>query len=287
MVELRNAKRPYMFAGIPPGEILARLNDFAFRAADVSASGRAFATVLVGVVDMDERKLIYASAGHPTPLLVAADGQTSYLDVRPGPPIGALEGAPYATAEVDLEAGMTLLLYTDGLVERRERGLTSGLEELARVAGGLAQAPVDEFCERVLQEMMRESESADDVALLAMRVLEATSLRRRIPARATELAPLRSALRRWLDESGVDEVTKYDVVLAASEACANAIEHPVGRRDRFVEVEASFADGEIQLRIRDTGFWRNEAETPRRGRGLMLMRSVMDDVTITRSRAGT
>jgi PAS domain S-box-containing protein len=287
MGELRNAKRPYLFAGLAPGDALAKLNEFAFLAADASAAGRAFATVLVAFVDAEARKLIYASAGHPTPLLVTREGAASYLEGRPGPPIGAMESARYTTAEVQLDAGTTLLLYTDGLVERRERGLAEGLEELARVAGELAATPVDELCEQVLQRMLRESESADDVALLAIRVLEAPSLRRRIPARATELAPLRQALRRWLGENGGDDETSYDVVLAVSEACANAIEHPVGRRDRFVDVEATLADDVVHLRVRDTGTWRAEAEPPRRGRGLMLMRSVMDDVAVARSRAGT
>jgi PAS domain S-box-containing protein len=287
MGELRNAKRPLLFAGLEPGEVLARLNEFAFKAADVSASGRAFATVFTATIDADDRKLRYASAGHPAPLLVTREGTTRFLDVRPGPPIGAIELARYATAEIELEGGMTLLLFTDGLVERRDRSLAVGLDELAGVAGTLGTNTVDDLCEQVLQQMMRESDSADDAALLAVQVLETPSLRRRIPARASELAPLRQALRRWLGESGVDDETTYDVVLAASEACANAMEHPIGRRDRFVEIEARLADGALLLHVRDTGSWRSEGAIPRRGRGLMLIRSVMDEVTITRSHAGT
>jgi anti-sigma regulatory factor (Ser/Thr protein kinase) len=287
MGELRNAKRPYLFSGLDPGETLAKLNEFTFRAADVSGTGRAFATVLIAFVDVDERKLVYASAGHPAPLLVTRAGEASYVTLRPGPPIGAVEGARYQTAEVDLEAGMTLLLYTDGLIERRERRLEVGFEELASVATTVAEAPVADFCELVLQEMMRGSEIADDIALLAVRVLEAPSLRRRIPARAEELAPLRQALRRWLAEAGIEGNVAYDVVLAASEACANAVEHPVGRRDRFIDVDATLVDGSVQLRVRDSGSWRSASSSSRRGRGLMLIENVMDDVVIARSHGGT
>lgn len=288
MGELRYAMRPYLVDGLAPDETLTRLNALALHAGDLSQTGRAFATVFVAVVDVEGRSLTYASAGHPPPLLVMADGEIAFLEVRPGPPVGALEDPSYFLAEASLEPGATLVLYTDGLVERRNRSLQAGFDELARVVAAQGRAvPLDDLCEAVLSEMVPEGEFADDLALLVLRLLDTPTLRRHVPARPEELAPLRRALRTWLRESGAGDDLVYDVTLAASEACANAIEHPVGRRDRFIDLEARVVDAQIRLRVRDTGTWREPEPATRRGRGLVLIESLMDDIVIERSQEGT
>jgi anti-sigma regulatory factor (Ser/Thr protein kinase) len=106
-------------------------------------------------------------------------------------------------------------------------------------------------------------------------------------AQPHHLSPLRQALRRWLERVGAEEDTAYDVVLAASEACANAIEHPVGRRSRFVEVEARLLGDTVALSVRDTGRWRDPGPPRHRGRGLTLIEAVMDDVKVERTLDGT
>jgi serine phosphatase RsbU (regulator of sigma subunit) len=123
------------------------------------------ATVLLGIGDLGQRTITMTSAGHLMPLLVA-DGLASYLEVPVGVPIGA-PGRGYGTATISVPQGATLLLFTDGLVERRGENLDVGLERLAAAA---ARAPrdLDAFITSVCEELTEEADD-DDVAMLALR----------------------------------------------------------------------------------------------------------------------
>jgi anti-sigma regulatory factor (Ser/Thr protein kinase) len=97
---------------------------------------------------------------------------------------------------------------------------------------------------------------------------------------------LRRAINHWLAHHGLDERERMDVVLACSEAASNVIEHAHGPIAAAFEVDCHCIDEELQISIRDTGAWRPSG-TPGRGRGLNIMRQVMDDVEIVRGRDGT
>jgi anti-sigma regulatory factor (Ser/Thr protein kinase) len=100
-----------------------------------------------------------------------------------------------------------------------------------------------------------------------------------LPAEPMELSSLRRALQRWLVECSASDADSYDIVLACNEACANAIEHAYGPGDASVHIDAAFRDGEIAITVRDHGQWRN-ARGNNRGRGLALMETLMDSVSI-------
>ena len=101
------------------------------------------------------------------------------------------------------------------------------------------------------------------------------------------VALVRNELRRWLDEHGVAPDDQVDITLACSEACANAVEHP-GRPGRLAfEVEAWREGGELLLSVRDFGVWTDPASEGNRGRGLGMIRSLMDGVEITSGGDGT
>ncbi|WP_369140449.1 SpoIIE family protein phosphatase [Modestobacter versicolor] len=135
------------------------------------------ATALVARLEQDEPELAVAetrvrwsSAGHPPPLLVSADGRVTVLDCGAPDLLLGVEPDRLRTDRVaTIERGGTLLLYTDGLVERRDRDLDAGIEELCRVLGGLAGVPLQQLCDRLLQRMYLP-DTEDDVALLAVRV---------------------------------------------------------------------------------------------------------------------
>lgn len=128
-----------------------------------------FATVLCGFVDVAEGSITFANAGHPPPLIVTDEG-AQYLEVPPGPPIGATRGATYEAHTVAVPRGATVLLVTDGLFERRGETIDVGMERLRVAAaevigtGGDVQRDLDDLMDR-----MTAGRAADDAAMLGMR----------------------------------------------------------------------------------------------------------------------
>jgi anti-sigma regulatory factor (Ser/Thr protein kinase) len=183
-----------------------------------------------------------------------------------------------------------LVLYTDGLVERRDESIDAGMSLLAaEVAAG--SDSVSEIADSVL-EKLRQDDSGDDVALVALGVDHA--VRRRIsvsfPAEPRSLASIRNTFRTWLREGGAEEDEVFDILVAVSEACANAIEHPLARpagTPATVGLEGEIVDGDISIVIRDGGTWRPETVGQDRGRGIEFMKALMDATEVTRLGDGT
>jgi serine phosphatase RsbU (regulator of sigma subunit)/anti-sigma regulatory factor (Ser/Thr protein kinase) len=282
MGELRTALRAYALEGHPPGETLRRVDALLH-----ATRARGMATAAYAIVDPEDGKLTLASAGHPPPLHVPASGAARLLEVPAGPPVGVLQFPQYAETETRLSAGDALLLYTDGLIERRGTPLAENLDLLPRVAATPTPESADELCERVLEGMLPDGEAGDDVALVAMR-LEPLGpvLHLRLPAQPEMLSGMRRALRRWLHSQGVGDEDVHAVTLAAGEACANVTEHAYDPGPASFALEATIDDGVLTLSVRDEGAWR-EARGRNRGRGLMLMEKVMEEVQVLRSDAGT
>jgi phosphoserine phosphatase RsbU/P len=112
--------------------------------------------------------LSWSNAGHPPPVLICADGRTHLL---PGPPerlVGVAPGVHRTDHELTLHPGDTLLLYTDGLVERRGAALDAGFDWLVGAVGPLSRQPLDRLCDTLLAELGGRVD--DDVALLAVRL---------------------------------------------------------------------------------------------------------------------
>jgi serine phosphatase RsbU (regulator of sigma subunit) len=140
--------------------ILAHLNDYT-----CLFKPDAFATVFVGIVDTARERIRYARAGHPPPLLVAGDGATELLDDALGPPLG-LPGAEYEQNERGFPAGASLVAYTDGLIERRNESLETGLAALVEAAPSGAGTGPESLCDRLVFELLAGQDLADDAALL-------------------------------------------------------------------------------------------------------------------------
>jgi PAS domain-containing protein len=130
------------------------------------------ATVVVGRIEGHggpHPRLVLANAGHPGPLLLGADGTVADLAGGPADPLLGM-GAPVRHDEVaELPAGSTLVLYTDGLVERRDRPIEDGRRLLADVLARNADADVEDLCDAVVAAMV-EGNAEDDVALIALRL---------------------------------------------------------------------------------------------------------------------
>jgi anti-sigma regulatory factor (Ser/Thr protein kinase) len=132
-------------------------------------------------------------------------------------------------------------------------------------------------------------ESNDDVALLVVRVDETIDeFSMLLGSNPRELAALRRAIGDWATRAGAAMETREDVVLAVNEAVANAMEHAYGPGDARVEVAASRSHhGALELRVRDFGRWRAGRPDDGGGRGLTLIRNLMDDVTVDTTSDGT
>jgi serine phosphatase RsbU (regulator of sigma subunit)/anti-sigma regulatory factor (Ser/Thr protein kinase) len=282
MGQLRSALRAHALESEAPAEVGERVARFAD-----SFHEEEMATFLYGVLDWERGTLRFVSGAHPPPLVLRADGVAEFAEQTPGVPLGVGGRGRYQESEVALSAGDTLLLYTDGLVERRTEGLATRLELLASTAARGPRDP-DALCGYVLDAMLEDALPLDDVAVLAVRVLAGFERRLEVtvPARPAELAGFRRLLRRWLAEMGATDREIEAITLASNEACANAMEHAYGPHDADVNATAELDGDTVTITIRDHGQWR----TPRgdnRGRGLVLMKAYVDNVEFARGEDGT
>jgi PAS domain S-box-containing protein len=280
MGQLRNACRAYGLVEASPAEVVARLNRLV-----TSGVEEAMATVLYLVLDRETGEVVFTSAGHPPPLLVAPEG-ARYLEGGRSVPVGAADSAVFREGMAVVPPGSSLLLYTDGLVERRDVPLQRRLEELA-VAAGAPEDDLERLCDRILDRLLGDP-PVDDVALLAVRPepVRADRFDLSLPAEPGSLVVLRRRLGRFLHAAGASQADAYEVTLTVCEAAGNAIEHAYGPGDATFDVAAAFEDGELVAMVRDNGSWR-ERRSKHRGRGLAIIKGLMDDVEVAAEDRGT
>jgi serine phosphatase RsbU (regulator of sigma subunit)/anti-sigma regulatory factor (Ser/Thr protein kinase) len=280
MGELRSAMRAYALDVERPAEVLRRLSRFA----DNQRSR--MATLVYATIDRDTGVVEFSRAGHPYPLLLRADGEAVFLTEASGLPLGAGAEDEYDEQSITLQAGDTLLLYTDGLIERRGRGLSEGEEALAAAVRAAPDDP-ELLCQSIIAGLTKDIEVPDDIAVLA---LQAVSLEERldleVPADAGQLAIARQLVRRWVAANGGTDDDGVAFALSVSEACANAIEHAGVPGDALIAIRAALDDGVAAVTVRDQGRWR-ESRGGSRGRGIRVMREFMDDVVIETGDDGT
>ncbi|CAM5292939.1 SpoIIE family protein phosphatase [Streptomyces avidinii] len=161
MGQLRTAVRTLARHDVPPAQLLRSLDAVV---ADLGEDE--MATCVYAVHDSASGVCVIARAGHPPPAVVTPGGSITFLDGPPGTPLGA-GGQDFRTEEVQLPPGSLLVLYTDGLIEARDRDLDEGMEQLA---GALRQVdqPLEELCEGILR-LLLPSAQQDDVAVLLAR----------------------------------------------------------------------------------------------------------------------
>ncbi|MET7617844.1 SpoIIE family protein phosphatase [Streptomyces sp. NPDC005408] len=163
MVALRNALRGLAFTGHTPRRLMQWLNEVT-----LNTQGHPTATAVCALYDPADRTLCWASAGHLPPLLLR-DGTAQLIDPPHDILLGAVPSYGYKETVTQLKPGDTLLLYTDGLIERRHDGLDQGLETLRQAAQELSACEVEEQADRLLGAAMGDTD--DDTSLIAIRVV--------------------------------------------------------------------------------------------------------------------
>ncbi len=278
MGHLRAALRAYAVEGHSPGAALQRLNEL------VMHGGRGLATAVQMTWSPDGRLRI-AVAGHPPPLLVGPDGTPSLIEGVGGAALGVMPFATYEEVEIELEPGARVVLYTDGLVERRGESIDVSLQRLVDAAGDAPVGP-QPLADRLLERLLG-GHAEDDTALLVVEaVAVGPNLDLELPVHPETLAVVRTHLRRWLGAKGVPESVAHDIVLASGEAVTNVIEHAYGPGTAKFRLEAEMDDGTAVVTVRDYGRWRARDEAAG-GRGMPLMEALMDSVAIETGDGGT
>jgi serine phosphatase RsbU (regulator of sigma subunit)/integral membrane sensor domain MASE1/anti-sigma regulatory factor (Ser/Thr protein kinase) len=282
MGQLRMAVRAYALQDPAPASVMARLHQLA-----TQPPAATMTTLLYLVFDPDTRILRFANAGHPPALRISADA-TAYLSEASSPPVGVSTAGRYDESSVELAPGTTLVLYTDGLVERRGVSIQKGLDQLHDLSLALADTGLDELCDVLLNSLLDEGPVEDDVALLVLRTArcDGSPLHIEVPAEPQVLVHVRSATRRWLRDVVDDQTATEEILVACGEACNNVVEHAYGAALGTLEVDLRVVAGSVEIAIRDYGEWRPAGDRGG-GWGLELTRALMDSVDVRGMEVGT
>ncbi|GAB3111557.1 SpoIIE family protein phosphatase [Streptomyces calidiresistens] len=282
MGRLRTAVRTLADLDLPPAEVLERVN----RLSDDLSAGPddpMMATCLYAVHDPATGECAIAKAGHVPPVLLTRDPSTGRLSARPvdvpdGPPIGVPD-ARHEETRTHVPAGSVLVLYTDGLIEKRREDITDGLDRLCGTLAGLGggEISLEKLCDTVLGTLAPEAGrpgpgAEDDIALLAVQLGElspADSASWVFPARGHSVRRARSAVRHTLHAWGLNSL-EDSVVLLVSELVTNALRYARGPiRVRLVRGGSLLV--EVSDPLSDPPLPRRATPEEESGRGLHLV----------------
>ncbi|WP_330339084.1 ATP-binding SpoIIE family protein phosphatase [Streptomyces sp. NBC_00557] len=258
MGQLRTAVRAYARLDLPPHEVLQLLDGLA---AEIDANQ--IATCVYAVHDPNEGRLVYASAGHLPILVRDENGTVSRADEPTGPPLGT-GGWVHSSGSIALGPGSTAVLYTDGLVERRDEDLDEGIAALEGALAGATGAP-QVICDRLVRSAGVTADHDDDVAVLVLQHPARTGPDGDLFRNAAlellggvEAAPRARAFASGVLTSWRFPAELHDLgVLAASELVANSLQHGtppmrlrLRRTDRRLIIEVTDGDDHLPRRRR-------------------------------------
>ena len=258
MGQLRTAVRAYARLDLPPHEVIQLLDGLA---SEIDATQ--IATCVYAVHDPSEARLTYASAGHLPIIVRNPDGSVQRAEGPTGPPLGT-GGWLHASGTVPLEPGSTAVLYTDGLVERRDADIDVGVDALERALAGATGTP-QVICDRLLRALGVTSDHDDDVAVLVLQYPHRAGTDAELfrDASLDLLGGVEAAPRARAFATGVLASWRFPVelrdlgVLAVSELVANSLQHGtppmrlrLRRTDRRLIVEVTDGDDHLPRRRR-------------------------------------
>lgn len=282
MGEVRQAVRAAALDADLPSQVLARVNQtLMLRAVPTMV------TACFGIYDPAPSTFTYATAGHPAPILATADGRAVALPSR-GVPLGIVDDISARDWTFSLQPDTLLVLYTDGLIEYG-RDVLAG-ENLLHDAvcaemGAHSLTPAQSLQERIFANTLNN----DDVATLTLYVAPRNQDRFAYSFSAVPFAaPLvRHALEHYATQLGLEEERRFALLYAVGEAVANAIEHAYADGEGTIHVTATYLGNALRVEVEDFGRWRASQKREERGRGIPLMRALMDGVEIQTDQSST
>lgn len=295
MGRLRTTVRALAPLDLPPDDLLKRLDDLVGQSAKDSAEVRdtsadsddvaTGATCLYVVYDPVSRHCTMARAGHLPPAVVYPDGRVTFPDLPAGPPLG-LGGLPFESVEVELPVGSLVALFTDGLVESRDRDIDQGLETLGRVLGD-DHGSLEDLCDRVVSELLPAGTTTDDTALLLVRTRELDAHRVAawdLPAEPVSVGRARELVAERLHDWGLEELV-FSTELIVSELVTNAVRYAEG--PLYLRL---ILDRTLVCEVADTGHTsphlRHSADDDEGGRGLFIVAQLVQRWGTRYSRSG-
>ncbi|MDQ8707151.1 SpoIIE family protein phosphatase [Streptomyces sp. LHD-70] len=281
MGRLRTTVRAFAQMDLDPVELLSRLDDLVAQSVEEQRGEQGMsdgtyadvttgATCLYAVYDPVSRRCVMARAGHLPPAVVDPDGRLSFPLLPAGPPLG-IGGLPFESLEIELPVGSLLALFTDGLVEARDRDIDHGLEILGQVLSD-RNASLEALCDRAVAELLPGGGAADDTALLLVRTRELDSSQVtewELPAERVAAGRARDLATRQLHHWGLEELS-FATELVVSELVTNAVRYAEGPiqvrliRDRTLLCEVADR-GHTSPHLRHSG------EEDEGGRGLFIV----------------
>ncbi|MGH9189871.1 MAG: ATP-binding SpoIIE family protein phosphatase [Acidimicrobiales bacterium] len=289
-----HALRLLALDGCPIGDLVARAADLA-----TAQSPDLMATVLVLRYSAGDGKVEVAGGGHPPAVLVRSNGEVEMVPA-PGSPIGFPLAGTDEVVKLDLGRNDTLILYTDGLVEAT-KDILAGFDRLTEAAGEMARYPAGHLARALVERSLAGAVRRDDSLALVLR-------RRSPPGAQTFVVPLgafeyhfspspatiplgRHLLGDWLEHLTIDDEEAADLILVASELCANAVRHATGAPGALAL--RAWAEGDtVVVEVEDDGAGfelteRYDDEVPgidgEQGRGLFVAEALADEITVRRA----
>ncbi|HUD80296.1 MAG TPA: SpoIIE family protein phosphatase [Streptosporangiaceae bacterium] len=268
MGRLRTAIHTLAMLELPPAETLQQLNELM---QELGVREPHFATCVYAIFDAVAGTCELASAGHLPPLLVHPNGTNELLDVQPAPPLGVGTGLIQSRV-LDIEDGSLLVLYTDGLVEKRTRDIDEGIGRLRDIFGpGSAQQPLEDLCRAMLAGVYAD-EHRDDIAVLVARLRRIPAenvVSWTLPAELTSASRARTLIRRPLRRWGLTELVPTAELLV-SELVTNAVRYAQGKIGLRLVLE-----GGLVIEVLDDSAalprLRHPDDSDERGRGLQVV----------------
>ncbi|MER6070583.1 SpoIIE family protein phosphatase [Streptomyces sp. NPDC001817] len=287
MGQLRTAVRAYARLDLPPHEVLQLLDGLA-----TEIDANQIATCVYAIHDPNEGRLVYASAGHLPILVRDENGTVSRADEPTGPPLGT-GGWMHASGSIALGPGSTAVLYTDGLVERRDEDLDEGIAALEGALAGATGTP-QVICDRLVRSAGVTADHDDDVAVLVLQHPSRTGPDGDLFRNAAlellggvEAAPRARAFASGVLTSWRFPAELHDLgVLAASELVANSLQHGtppmrlrLRRTDRRLIIEVTDGDDHLPRR-------RRAEPADESGRGIAIVATIASNWGCRRTPGG-
>jgi serine phosphatase RsbU (regulator of sigma subunit)/anti-sigma regulatory factor (Ser/Thr protein kinase) len=283
MGRLRTAIHTLAMLELPPAETLQQLNELM---QELGAREPHFATCVYAIFDAVAGTCEVASAGHLPPLLVRPDGSNELLDVSPAPPLGVGTG-PIQSRTLPVADGSLLVLYTDGLVEKRSKDIDEGLARLRDIfTPDTVELPLEDLCKATLAGVWLD-EQRDDIAVLIARlrtIPPENIVRWTLPAELTSARKARSLIKRPLRKWGLVDLIPTAELLV-SELVTNAVRYAQGKIGLRLILEGGLVcevldDSAALPRLR------HPDEEDERGRGLQVVSQVAQRWGARRSLSG-
>jgi anti-sigma regulatory factor (Ser/Thr protein kinase) len=282
MGEVRQAFRAAALNPTSPSVVLERANTIVNM-----RQNPIMVTAIFGIINPATATITYASAGHPAPILALPCLMVERLPSG-GIPLGIADEIQATDWSFTIPPGAYLAFYTDGLIEH-SHDVVAGEEQLVEAIRAEIVHRSGTPALSLMRRVFGASKNSDDAAALFVATSDAprSEFLFEFSAIPQAVPIVRRTLHRYAKRLGLDEDRTYSLITAVGEATANAVEHAYTEQPGIVRLRVANVKGTLHATIEDDGRWKQAQKREERGRGLPLMRALMDGVEIRTNQSHT